>query len=373
MRYNHPLNLIVLCCLVFTIACSAPEKPVTKEEAANFGKELENSINQHNAAKLNNVLEGGVFGKRIMENSNNKLNKALVKGAIEGLKSGQLGDQVVQTLGDKGTYQLIKQYEKNQRQHVVFRLWGGDKLNYHDFELVKKEEQVKAADMFVYITGENLSTTLAQSLTMMGDNMSGMTSKEKGALENIQVIKMLMNKGEYERADKQFQKLPAVMKEEKLFRMIHIQIASGLSQDAYTKAINDYQQAYPDAPNMYLLMIDAYTMKKDYGKAIQAVNHLDSLIDKDPFLDYYRGLLSKMNKDEAKQREYFERLYKNMPDFAQGTIELITTYLEAKEIDKAVTITKKYRMTKDADDEVLKMYYILYPDFKKKLDATVKS
>ena len=369
MRYNNPLNLICLGFLVLAVACSTPEKPVTKEEATTFANALETSINRQEASLLNDLLDPEAFGKRIKESSKNKLNSSLVEGAIKGLKAGTLGQQIVQSVRDKGNYRFIKQYEKDNHQHIVFRLWGGDKLNYHDIELIKKGDKVRASDMFVYISGENLSATLAQSLMMMNDNMSGMSTQEKNSLESVQTIRMLVNKGEFERADKLFQKLPAVMREEKLFRMIGIQIASGLGDEAYTKAINDYQQAYPDAPNMYLLMIDAYILKKDYTKAMQAVDHLDSLINKDPFLDYYRGLLAKMMEDPAKQHEYFERLYKNMPDFAQGTIELITVYLDAKEYDKAVELTRKYKQNKDADNEILESYYELYPDFKKKLDA----
>lgn len=369
MRRSTLLLYAPLLLLLFSTACSEPEKPATKEEAAALAKSIERSMNKGSAAKFNEALDAASLKKRIEEAGNHKIDVRIVDGAIKEIKKGQLGNEIVEAMGKSGTYELVKQYEKDNNQHLVFRLYADSKLNYHDMEVVKKRDAVKISDVFIYITGENLSATLAESTLLMSENMGDLSSQDQERLDNVKKVRQLMNKGDYDRARSLYKDLPAVLKQTKLFRMIYVQIASGLGNDEYLKAMTDYQQAYPDAPNVYLLMMDAYILKAEYEKALQSVNQLDSLINKDPFLDYYRGLIYKSMGNKEKQREHFELLDKHMPAFADGSLELLVTYLEAEETDKAVALVhKKPRNYKKISQEQRETLYTLYPDFKKKLD-----
>ncbi|WP_315816696.1 hypothetical protein [Paraflavitalea speifideaquila] len=148
---------------------------------------------------------------------------------------------------------------------------------------------MKISDAFIYMTGETLSATLAQSALMMTENYDNLTEKDKDRLKNIKRIRQLINQEEYTKAQSLYKELPATLRQSKLFQLMHVQIASGLGNDEYLKAMVGYQQAFPNAPNMYLLMIDAYILKEEHANALESVNQLDSLINKDPFLDYYRG------------------------------------------------------------------------------------
>lgn len=370
MRRSTLLLYAPLLLLFFATACSEPELPATKEEAAALAKTIESSMGKRNAAKFNEALDATLLKKRILEAGNHKLDASIVKGTMEGLQKGQLGNQIVEALGKSGTYELVKQYEKDKNQHLVFRLYVDSKLNYHDMEVVKKRDAVKISDVFIYITGENLSTTLAESALLMTGNLDKLSSKDQDQLNNVMKIKQLMNRGEYQKAKALYKDMPAILKQTKPFRMIYVQIASGLGNDEYLKAMTDYQKAYPDATNVYLLMIDAYILQKEYDKALTAVNQLDSLINKDPFLDYYRGLIYKLAGNKEKQRDHFELLDKHMPAFSDGTLELLITYLEAEETDKAVALVhNRSRNYKKIDQEQRETLYTLYPDFKKKLDT----
>lgn len=368
MRRSTYLLCASLLLTLFAPSCTEPEKPATKEEAAQLAQSLESSMKKHSAAKFNEALDVASLQKRILEAGNQKIDTRIVDGAMKELKSGQLGSQIIQSLGKSGTYQLVKQYEKDKNQHLVFRMYADSKLNYHDFEVIKKKDQVKISDAFIYMTGENLSATLAESAQLMTKNYDNLTEVDKTRLENIKRIRQLLNQEEYTKANSLYKQLPAILKQTKLFQMMRIQIAAGMGNEEYLKAMTDYQQAYPNAPNVYLLMIDAYILKEEYANALQAVNQLDSLINKDLFLDYYRGLIYKLMGNKEKQREHFELLNANMPAFSDGTLELLVTYLDAEETDKAVAlVTTKRTNYKKIDKEQRETIYQLYPDFKKKL------
>lgn len=356
--------------ILFVLSCSEPEKPVTKEEAVRVAASLAETIGRRNASLLNKLLDAEAFENRIHQQSQFKLNRSMVAGAMKGIRGGEFGHQIVTSLSKKGTYELVKRYEKDKHQHLVFRLYD-DQLNYHDYELIKKGKEVKIADIFIYTTGENLSTTLAQSLQYMEES-NAIDQVGKGELKKIELIKRHIKDNNYEKANKLFLQLPAVIRKQKLYKIIYIQIASGLETDQYLAALNQFQQEYPDAPNMYLLMIDAYFLKKDYPGALKCVNSLDSLINKDPFLDFYRALIYKESEDHTNKMVCLERLYQNLPRFGAGTLELINAYAEDKQWEKAVPLAKQYSKYKDADRETLESLYVLHPDFKEKMEGVGK-
>ncbi|NML19299.1 hypothetical protein HHL16_00370 [Pseudoflavitalea sp. G-6-1-2] len=361
------LSLRKFICFLFVLAlaaCGEQEKSVTKDEALQMARSLEGSLKRRSAAKFNEAFDADALADRVSKAGKVKI--VLARGVAEGVKKGQMGTELINSMGKGGSYELVKQYEKDNKQHLIFRLFGEDgKVNYHDLELVKKKDQIKIADMFVYLSGENLSTTLAQALALMGDHYDGMSKEEKEQIGNIKSIRKLLNAGKYEAADDLYEKLPEVLKSQKMFRVIRVEIASGLSNESYAIAMEELEKAYPNAPNMFLMKIDAYILKKDYKGALKSINQLDSLINKDAFLDYYRGLVCKMDEDVEGQRLYFERLVAGKPEFAAGVLELIFFYMDNNEKSKAAELTKKYKELGNVGKDQMDGLYTVYPELEK--------
>jgi hypothetical protein len=92
---------------------------------------------------------------------------------------------------------------------------------------------------------------------------------------------------------------------------------------------------------------------------------MDNLINKDPYLDYYRGLIYNTKNDYKKAQACFESLYKNMPSYGSGIIELIAVYAKNDEMEKAKAMVKAYKNDKKLNQEALNLIYILYPDLEK--------
>lgn len=360
------LQYCCVLCVLFFIGCTEPEQPITKEEAVKFAVSLTNSIRGHNGEKFNALLDLESFEKRIMSKSGDKLERSMVKEALGKIKSGTFGKQIIHSLGEKGTYRLVKQYEKDHRQHLIFRLYN-EELNYHDIELIKKHGTVKIADIFVYVTGENISYTLAQTLLSFTENMATGSPIEEKELEKIKRIKKYLLESKHQEANQLFVTLPQELREQRLFKIINIQIASGLSNEQYLAAMTSFQHDYPDAPNIYLIMLDAYFLNKDSPGALRCINGLDSLINKDPFLDYYRAIAYRLEDDIDNQITCLERLNKNMPEFGDGTRLLVNTYLQDNKMEKAVALNRVYQQRKDVDTAFIETLYLLFPDFEKKM------
>ena len=354
---------------ILFFACSVPEKPVTKEEAMELSRKIERSIVSRNPILLDKIFDEEEFSKRVASGAGHSLNKDLLKGAMEGIRKMHFGQQIVQAVDSEGTYLLVKQYEKDNRQHLLFRLYRDGSVNYHDYELVKREDAIKAIDVFIYMNGERLSTTLTQALLMVQDKMPDMSKTDLDRINKIKTIKGLIAQRDYTKAREYYDEMPDDLKKQKLFQMIHIQIGSGLGNDKYGEAMNEYRALFPSDPNMYLMMVDAYVLDKDYPKALGAVNKLDSFINKDPFQDYYRGLMYKLMKDSLQSRACFERLHAYMPQFSKGTIELIVSYAKTGDMDKAVQLMKQAKNDKTLSPETAQFLCDLHPDLKKAVEA----
>ena len=366
-----PLTMIRLLpvMLLFLHSCSPPERPVTKEEAALLARRIEAAAVRRNDLVIDHLFEDQSFGKRVAAEAGKPLDKDVIRGAIKGTHDAHFGRQIMQSLGKTGTYLLVKQYEKDKRRHLLFRLYGDGRLNYHDYELVKMDDQVKAVDIYIYLTGENLTKTIAEALLAMRGNMPDMSNEDLQKIESIKAIKSLLAQGDTQEAAEIFDKLPKELKRQKLFELFHLQIAQKTSDSAYSQALDEYEALFPNDPNMPLMMIDSYIMHENYPKALEAVNKLDSLIDKDLFLDYYRGLLYRVMKDPVQSLICLERLHKNMPDFGDGTVQLIACYADSGELDKATTLIRQ--TTKDASlsEDKLQTLYTLHPNLKAAMQA----
>lgn len=364
-HFRSPLISPVLVVLVYS--CSLRQNPVSKEEALNLAHKIERSMARRDAALLDNLFDEKSLEKRIAEEGGLFLDRSLIRGAVEGFVKSQFGKTVSQSMGKNGSYQLIKEYEKDNAQHILFRLIGeSGAVNYHDYLLVKKEEEVKAADVYIYISGENLSKTLAGALQLVAKDMSKADIEKLTSMNNI---RELLANGEYEKADSLYNELPAMFKKEKAYQLVHVRICSRLDNDRYIKAMLEYKSLFPNDPNMYLMMVDAYMLQKDYARALESVNKLDSLIDKDPYQDYQRGLLYRIMKDTTHEMASFERLHAKMPDFKKGTVELMETYLAAGQQEKVVRLLSQAKDSNYLNEANFAVIYSYHPELEKEMKA----
>lgn len=226
---------------------------------------------------------------------------------------------------------------------------------------------VKALDVYVYLTGEELSKTLADALVLMTDKVSDMTPDDQQKILHIRKINDLISNGNAEEAGQYFDQLPKDLQKEKLFQLIHLRISAKLGDSAYLAALNDYKADFPHDPNLGLIMLDAYIMKKDYPAALSSINHLDSALNTDPFLDFYRAITYKLMGDPAQSRTYLERVHRNMPRFGKGTVELLANFVNAGHPDSAAMLIRQSQADSNITADQLEAIENAYPTIKKYL------
>lgn len=360
-------NILFLVFMVFLFSCSKKQEKLTKQEALVMAKKIDSSITHKLPKFFDELFDETVFANRIRKATDNNKTKVLLSDIKKHLEKTAFGDKILQSIEDEsGHYQLVKHYEKGDTQHLLYRLYSPEGINYHDFELCKRNGKPGIADVFIYLTGEDLSKTLSALLISFTDDMKNDDDKSVMIAQSVLKIRNMLMDNRFDKAEDYYQQLPPDVKNDRPVQLIYLQICKGISDERYLQALNDFQALFPDDPNIDLLMIDAYIMQKEYDRSIRAIDKLDGFINSDPFLDYYRAMISNMDNKPDTARRYLEQLYKNYPEFGDGVLELIANYIDAKMNDKANALIKKYEQNEDFNQENLKLY-LLYtkPDFQK--------
>lgn len=355
--------LLVLLPALLIFSCSPPaEQPVTDEEALAFTRQVDSFVSSGDASLFRGLMHEELLARRIQESSDEKLKSEFLEGIKSALDQNMLGRQLSQSIHrSKGSYELVRQYKKDNVQHVIYRLFGEDGLNYHDFELSKYKDKVYAADIFIYLTGEDLSKTLAE---LGGGFMSMASVNRQNALEkvkDIQELKQLVSNQQFAAAHEKFKHLPANVQHMKAVQLINIQACSQLSEDEYLAALNDYEKLYANEPYMFLVLIDSYFLQKKYDKAVEVLEKVNGLVGGDPVIDYYKALLYKEKGDKGISLHLLEDVYSKKPEFREGLLELIVAYIDAGEFDKARPLVASYQAHPDFNQDVLNMYLAIYP------------
>jgi predicted Zn-dependent protease len=196
------------------------------------------------------------------------------------------------------------------------------------------------------------------------ENTQGNSSEQDKQINALNRIRSLMTRNKIEEAISYYEDLPPALKDQKIIKLMYVQLCSEMDDGSYEKALNEFQQLYPGEPNMFLMMIDVYILRKEYDQALNAVNKLDMLIDSDPFLDYIRASIYNMTDEPEKARVLLEKLYVRMPDFDAGVLELIANYTDAGENEKAKQLIKDYKSNPEFNQELLNTYLYFQPQLK---------
>lgn len=339
---NYLPGLFIL--FLFLNACKPTPQKLSESEVKDFARQLEESIKRGNGDFLDEALDEDAFLEhmKLPDTREARGLRKEIKGKLD------IGKKIAGAISDQDQYAYVKHYQKDGTYHLIFRLYNTKEssLNYHDYELLKSEGKCRVADIYIYLSGETLAETMRTLLAGFFNAKGKEEDDYMRQMNSLQEIKRLMQRGQHADAKKRFEQLPESIRRTKPVMLYDVMISSGLAEDQYTEAIRKYRERFPSDPNINLLMIDGYYLQKDYVKMLGAINALDSQINKDPFLDFYRYLSYNLLNETPTGKGYLQRLMKRMPDFQRGCQELIVTEMQDKNQAQVDSLVKLYRANK---------------------------
>jgi tetratricopeptide (TPR) repeat protein len=352
---NFFIALFIIC---LAIGCQPKIEAVSKDEALKFAEDMEMAAAKKDPSFFSSRINIDVFAERIEKLKGNEYAKGIKTGMREGLRKNNLEKAMFEAMGKNGFFERVKVYEKNKAYYGIFRMYGDGGINYYDIELAKTNGKVGIADMYIYAVGDNFSNTVGELLNGFKNTK---LSKAEEDLEQISYIKELMSLKKFAKAKDVLNSLPPKLRNTRIVDVIDIQISTELDEATYLTSMQNFETKYGNDASAQLILLDMYLLRKEYEKAINAINIIDSTINKDVFLDYYRGLIYNLKGTEDLAIASFEKLVKNKPDFEGAYAELFVHYIEKGDKKKAKLNFSQYKKMKRADKAIIDNYAQLYP------------
>jgi tetratricopeptide (TPR) repeat protein len=266
-------------------------------------------------------------------------------------------------MGSDGSFTRIKEYNKAGAEHLLYRISGKGGFTYVDFELAKLKGYTGIGDMLFYNTGENLSSSLSDLMFKLENH--GKESTTEMLESNLTELNRYLQEAEYSKARIIYERLPYDLRNNRLYEMRYIDMLSHCDKTAYLKQLETMEKKYGADPGFQLMMIDVNFMHEDWDKTMASVNVLDSVINKDPYLDFYRGIIYEKKNEPAKAAKAFENVLKVYPQMTNVLAELLMMYPKTGQKEKARAYFALYKKSRDAQPAFIKYYASLYPDIAK--------
>lgn len=354
---------LLFVCFTYALftSCQSDVSVVSKEEALAAAKKMETIIKNRDTEAYNAFFDEPYLLKILEEKSRVLKDRAFMKGFKSSFSFRKIAETVTKDVQNGGGYTFLRNYEKDGRQHILFRALSSNGLNYLDFHLLKVKNKVKAVDVMSYITGEDMTSTMADAIDAMGPQIEEKGNSIPAALDSVRMMKKCKDEGDYPRVKAIYEWLPVKMQETKGFLMLYIAACKGIGDSTYAMSLEKMAKIFPATPSSYLMMIDAYTYSKEYDKVLMAIDKVDSFTGGDPFLDYYRGNIYWIMDKKDKALELFEKAYAYDPGQILSVEVLISVYLQKNEIEKAKEIAAAYKTSKNFSQQYMDLLNANYP------------
>jgi tetratricopeptide (TPR) repeat protein len=234
---------------------------------------------------------------------------------------------------------------------VLFRLLSSNgALNYHDWLLGRsKTGAVTATDCHIFLAGELYSDNLRRSFLPLAhksagasvENLSGPEKDFVAHFDKFALMGRYAQERNWRQALKTYKELPASVQASKPAMNIRLLAAQAVSSAEYLATIDDFRKHYPNDAMIDLISIDGYILRKDYDRALEAIDRVDKSLGGDPYLKVLRGnILLRQHKLDA-ARDLVQKALNEDPNLLRAYYAMIEISLDQRDYAETVKWLKK--------------------------------
>ncbi len=268
-----------------------------------------------------------------------------------------LGKEITTAMGEEGHYMARQFMVSGDTIFALFRFYmqnGG--LNYHEYEIFYDDDgKFRIGDAYVMSTGEYLSETFRFLLEpallthqSIMDDLSKIAAIIKGDrqeymqdMEKVQLIRNEFQKGNYQKAHEIYIGMGDEARMKKAVQLMNIKTVTQLSDSLTIKYTDIYQESFPGDPSLQLMMIDNYFLKKQYDRAINAINGLMVLVGQDDgHLENMKAQIHLVAGNSEKFVEHARAAIQLEPWLPDPYFSLIQFHIAVKDYDIVVELMK---------------------------------
>ncbi|MCU0335667.1 MAG: hypothetical protein MUF62_11610 [Chitinophagaceae bacterium] len=300
--------------------CSQPDPytAVTEAEAVAFGKQWAAALNNGDAKKAEELFSRQAFATEMAQYNFYDLSKADIDTRAERFPL----DRVVASTGAQtvqgGHYRYLGRFAKDGRQYVRMRQWSRAGLNYHELLLIKENDAVKVADLFLYHTGSTVSADYMQEIRNY--EKSG-NSRQAQYFEELRQEIMWEGVGEDARGVlEKYDQLPEQLQRQQRMNYFALLAAIRLADDT-AKAGRLYRLYVANnhtRPDRLLIDVQYAVFKRQHPKAMASIDSLGQLTGDDKWLVFFKAVASMYSGQLDTAAAYLQQSMKNNRNFGDN-------------------------------------------------------
>lgn len=223
--------------------------------------------------------------------------------AKRGYSRNSLGKNVGAEVAKGGSFTFLRFSQRDGYDTAIFRhISSASGLAYLEFAMPNSSTAnfELAPDAFVYVNSEWFSQTsanfaleykAAQDPSMLNKLLRGV-GFTKGDSNKLKTLFELREKQDWRGVITTFNSLPDAMKQSKLCLINRFHAASRLRDELeISAAVEDLRKHCGNEPGIDLISFDYYLLRKEFGKAITALDRLERSVGSDPYVDVMRGVV----------------------------------------------------------------------------------
>jgi len=308
-----------------------PPTPITTEQSAEndslantVGLFIEESIYQSNAQDYLSKFYFERFGELAtyspyQQNGEREFKKGFLNGFKKGVKD--IPNRIFTTIDQGGFYDYLHYFydETQKRYKVLFRLFSEvDGINYHEYQLVKKGDEFLFDDMYVFMTGENLSATTNR--IYLGSLPKNVFNKlvnptDSKDIENFTEATKYIRQGDGENALIHLNKIEGKLRNDKIYHVLKISVNAQMEEKIYLETLENMKDTFGDDPTMNLLSVDYFILNQDYDKAMEILDNIETATN-DDFINYLKGNVKQLQGKQESAISYYDIIIENYPEYS---------------------------------------------------------
>ena len=264
-----------------------------KKDYEHFASNIEKHINNANADFFNEHFKIEPIIKDIT--SRIKAPKDYENGFKEGVKTSiDAGKEIINSLGEKGHFKLLKVSGFPTKTTALFRLVAEDGINYHEIDLASdNEKDIFIKDFCIYRGGMPFSATLEKlylsSLLDVKNEVSFAenTEREQLFLENlpkISEINELAQISGHKDAVEAIAALPTELQNDRMIQIMNLNLSYNVGEKTFAKAENQFRKTFDNDKILDFMMLDFAFLAKNKNNILAKVDKLNRSLGDDPYL-----------------------------------------------------------------------------------------
>jgi hypothetical protein len=342
---------------------SAKSAPVSLKECERFGLSLEECARTRDVKQF----EASVDWDQLFASAVNgipaqdKVRRTFKDASTADLRGAKgLATSICNAVTVGGSFRFLRAREENGSARALFR-WthaDGGGFDYVEFTLADDGNGGSmAVDIDVCGDGGSVAQKLRRYfLSLSSDASKNLADKLRGNdrayvqhKSEVESLQDCFARGENKKALELFAALPPELKKESGLLHLRLDAARAVSNEEFQSALEEARTLRPNDPTLELVAFDHFQLTRRADDAMNSLQRLDEAIGGDPYIDWLRANLWRVQGDAKQAREACVRALAKDPKLVDAHWTLLALSVEEPNYDATLAELKRMDATFDID------------------------